>query len=162
MLILGIDPGVHCGIARYVDGTLDTMHTVAPHELLRWLDNCRETGFSKKEVALKLVVFEDSRLQSFVWTAKMSSRNAALKIARNLGQVDGICAQIEAWCREFWVPYAPISPNGKGSKMDAAAFKHLTGCTKRVNQHERDAALVAWPYRKPYRPPRRHEQEAKQ
>ena len=154
MLILGIDPGVHCGIARYVDGRLDTMHTVAPHELLRWLDNCRETGFSKKEVALKLVVFEDSRLQSFVWTAQHGSRNSAAKIARNLGQVDGICAQIEAWCRECWVQHAAVSPKGKGSKMDAAAFKHFTGCTKRVNQHERDAALVAWPYRnlKPYEP----------
>ena len=152
--VIGIDPGQHCGVAVFVGGALQRLYTVAPHELLgrlrlRLEEAMRAPVSDKKPRAWPLlVVFEDSRLQSHVWTADGRSKGAgAMKIARNLGQVDGICAQLEAWCVDNNVPYCPVSPKGKGSKMDAAAFKHLTGCHRRLNQHERDAALLAWPYR---------------
>ena len=31
--------------------------------------------------------------------------------------------------------------------MAAEAFGRITGWTERSNEHERDAAMVAWPYR---------------
>ena len=153
-VVIGIDPGQHCGVAVFEGGELQRLYTVAPHELLgslrlRLEDAMRAPVSDTKPRAWPLlVVFEDSRLQSHVWAAEGRSKGAgALKIARNLGMVDAICAQIEAWCADEDVPYCPVSPKGKGSKMDAAAFKHLTGWGKRANQHERDAALLAWPYR---------------
>ena len=145
--IIGIDPGQHCGLAVFEGGQLKLLRTLAPHELLAWLADYADACIGSGSGA-PVVVFEDSRLQSHVWKADGRSKaSGALRIARNLGMVDGICAQIEAWCKDEGVRFIAVSPKGKGSKMDAAAFKHLTGWVKRVNQHERDAALLAWPYR---------------
>ena len=142
--VIGIDPGAKSGFARYVDGQLVELVTCAPHTLLPFI----AARVHDAAPAPVLLVFEDSRLQSYCWNARAAGgTGAALRAARNLGQVDGICQMLEGWCGAFGVPYAPVSPKGKGSKMDAAAFKHLTGCHRRLNQHERDAALVAWPYR---------------
>ena len=45
------------------------------------------------------------------------------------------------------IPAHSISPLGKGHKMAADQFERITGWSKPSNQHERDAAMVAWPYR---------------
>lgn len=135
--ILGIDPGVQTGVAIYIRGKLSRLQTIAPHEIGELLD----------EVAPSLVIFEDSRLQSHVWTAAGQSRGAAIKIGRNVGQIDQQCIIIDALCNKKGISCVGISPLGKGAKLNAKAFNELTGCKGRQNQHERDAAMIAWPYR---------------
>ena len=135
-MILGIDPGANTGIARIVGGQLVSLQTIAPHEIERTL----------RDVMPSRVVFEDSRLQSHTWT-KGRSTAASAKMARNVGQVDAWCSLITAVCAELGIPAHGISPAGKGAKLDAEAFERLTGWAKRSNQHERDAAMVAFPYR---------------
>ena len=134
--ILGIDPGAHTGVARIEGGQLVSLQTIAPHEIERTL----------RAEAPDRVVFEDSRLQSHTWT-KGRSTAASAKMARNVGQVDAWCSLITAVCAELGIPAHGISPAGKGAKMGAEAFERLTGWAKRSNQHERDAAMVAFPYR---------------
>jgi hypothetical protein len=136
MLILGIDPGAHTGVARIEDGQLVSLQTIAPHEIERTL----------REAAPDRVIFEDSRLQSHTWT-RGKSIAATAKMARNVGQVDAWCSLITAVCGELGIPAHGISPAGKGSKLDADQFERITGWTGRSNQHERDGAMVAWPYR---------------
>ena len=149
--VIGIDPGQACGVAVFVGGKLQRLYTVAPHELLgslrmRLEDAMRAPVSDRKPRAWPLlVVFEDSRLQSHVWNA--AGKRGSLRIARNLGMVDGICAQIEAWCEGEGVECIPVSPKSKGAKLDASAFRSFTGWEGRTNQHERDAAMVAWAYR---------------
>ena len=145
--VIGIDPGQQCGLAVFSHGMLTNVLTLAPHELMKWLREFVNEVHGMGEMAdgLPFVVFEDSRLQSHVWNA--TGKRGSLRIARNLGMVDGICAQLQGWCEGEDVDYIAVSPKGKGRKMDTAAFKFLTGWAKRTNQHERDAALVAWPYR---------------
>lgn len=92
------------------------------------------------------VVFEDSRLQSHVWTS-VPSKAAALKMARNIGQIDAWCTLITAVCADLGIAAHGISPAGKGGKLNAAEFERLTGWVGRSNEHERDAAVVAWKYR---------------
>ena len=92
------------------------------------------------------MVFEDSRLQSHTWS-KAPSRAVAAKMARNVGEIDAWCRLITAICERQSVAAHGISPKGKGAKRTAAQFELLTGWAKRCNQHERDAACVAWPYR---------------
>jgi hypothetical protein len=82
-----------------------------------------------------------------VWTTA-GSRAAALKIARNVGQIDAWCSLITAICADLGIPAHGISPTAKGAKLDAEAFALVTRWTGRSNQHERDAAMVAWPYRR--------------
>lgn len=132
---IGIDPGTHTGVAFYVDGKLKALRTIAPVEI----DLLLTQSLPKR------VIYEDSRLQSKVWTPAKGA--AALKVARNIGEIDAWCKLIVAICDRLNVPCHGISPAGKGAKLDAAQFAKATGWTDRSNSHERDAAMVAWKYR---------------
>ena len=135
-IVLGIDPGASTGFALYVDGVLQSLSTGAPSDV-------------HGVIALHspaLVVFEDSRLTSPTWSRGVS-KQAMLKIARNVGMVDGCCAMVMQACADLSIPCRGISPRHKGRKLDAPSFAAVTGWTRRCNQHERDAAMVAWPYR---------------
>lgn len=135
--ILGIDPGAHTGVARIEGGQLVSLQTIAPHEIERTL----------REAAPDRVIFEDSRLQSHIWT-RGKSVAATAKMARNVGQIDAWCRLITAVCGELGIPAHGISPKSKGAKTKEAAFVEATGWQGRSNEHTRDAAMVAWPYRR--------------
>lgn len=137
MTIMGIDPGVQTGIAIYRAGQLSELHTIAPHEIAGCI-----TGNKPGRV-----IFEDSRLTSFMFT-QVKSRAAALKMARNVGEIDAWCRLITGVCGELGIACHGISPKGKGAKVDAAEFARMTGWLASSNQHVRDAAMVAFPYRR--------------
>jgi hypothetical protein len=134
--ILGVDPGAHTGIAVFVGGKLSALETIAPHQV----------GDYIKASGAQRVVFEDSRLISHTWST-VTSRAAALKMARNVGEIDAWCRLITQVCAEIGLPAHGVSPKGKGQKINGQSFASLTGWAGTCNQHERDAAMVAWPYR---------------
>lgn len=136
MLILGIDPGSHTGLATYIGGKLVHLDTIAPVEIAARIELAWPTR----------VVFEDSRLLSYTWT-QVKSRPAALKMARNVGEVDAWCKLIVAVCEQFSIQAHGISPKWKGAKVNAERFEQVTGWTGASNEHTRDAAMVAYPYR---------------
>lgn len=137
-LILGIDPGASTGLAHFLDGKLVHLDTITPVQIERTI---RETMPAR-------VVFEDSRLETRAWNARSKGAyGAALATARSLGQVDAWCSLITAVCAELGIPAHGISPTAKGPKRGAENFAVYTGWTARCNQHERDAAMVAWQYR---------------
>lgn len=136
MNIMGIDPGASTGVAIYHDGKLVSLMTWAPWEIVS------EIGVH----GVDRVIFEDSRLTSPVWS-RGTTPHARIKIARNVGQVDAWCSLIVAACEQYGIPAHGISPKSKGPKLDAAHFERLTGWAGSSNQHTRDAAQVAFPYR---------------
>lgn len=136
MLILGIDPGIQTGVAIFREGELHALLTIEPH-MIGTLIGMHKPG---------RVVFEDSRLTSVVFSAA-GTRAAALKIARNVGEIDAWCRLITLVCGELRIQAHGISPTRKGTKLDAERFRAVTGWELKSNQHERDAAMVAWPYR---------------
>jgi len=135
--VLGVDPGAHTGLAIFHDGKLAALRTIQPVDL------------EQEILAIwpARVIFEDSRLQSHTWT-QSKSRAAAAKMARNVGQVDAWCGLIVAICAKHGIPAHGISPKGKGGKLNAEQFEKATGWTASSNEHSRDAAMVAWPYRR--------------
>ena len=135
--IVGIDPGQSTGIATYTDGKLTSLKTIRPHQMR---DAIAESGAN-------MVVFEDSRLTSFMFTT-VKSRPVALNMARKVGQVDGFCSLIDAICEEAGIKAYGISPKNKGAKLNAEFFSKVTGWAGTSNQHERDSAMVAFPYRR--------------
>lgn len=137
MTVIGIDPGAHTGMAVYHDGVLCHLLTLDPWDITLQLAH-------RKPVR---VVFEDSRLTSPVWS-RGTTPAARIKIARNVGQVDAWCAYITAACAGLGIAAHGISPKHKGAKLDAAQFKAATGWAGASNQHGRDAAMCAWPYRR--------------
>lgn len=124
MIVLGIDPGVETGYAKFYSGKLAVLTTFKPWELL-------------KHLQYDLVVFEDSRRMGMF---------RALG-ARQVGEIDAWCRMIEGYCKEYKIDFVAVSPKQKGKKVNAETFREITGWTGRTNQHERDAAMCAWPYR---------------
>lgn len=134
--VVGIDPGVNTGTALYTNGTLLLLQTIEPIDIQTFILTSHADLF----------VFEDSRLQSAVW---VPSKNKAVanNIARKIGQVDALCSIIQETCERWDIKYMRVSPKAKGGKMNAATFKLHTGWEGKSNQHERDAAMVAWQLR---------------
>lgn len=137
MLILGIDPGLKTGIAHFDGGKLTHLETVHPADIPNVLQQHKPAH----------VVFEDSRLQSHVW-GRGTGVAAAAKVARNVGEVDAWCRLIEHTCSKLGIKAHGVSPQGKGKKLDSVRFERLTGWAQRSNAHERDAATVAWQFRR--------------
>ena len=135
-VIMGLDPGSSTGVAYFSGGKLQKLDTIEPVQLLWCIKNTMPAR----------VIFEDSRLESHLWNTN-SSRAAALKMARNVGEVDAWGKLIVAICAELGIPAHGISPKSKGAKLSAEQFKAATGWDSRCNQHERDAAMIAWPYK---------------
>lgn len=135
-LILGLDPGSSTGVATFIGGKLVHLDTIEPKDIASRIELARPSR----------VILEDSRLQSHVWTTS-TSKPAVAKIARNIGEIDAWCKLIVAVCAGLDIPAHSISPLGKGHKMSADQFERITGWSKPSNQHERDGAMVAWPYR---------------
>ena len=137
MIILGVDPGANTGMAIYQDGELRKLTTIEPVEM----------AYAIKLAAPDRVVFEDSRLTSFMFTT-VKSRAVALSMARKVGQVDAWCNLITSICERLEIPCIGISPKGKGKKLNADQFTQATGWTGGSNEHTREAAMVAFPYRR--------------
>lgn len=135
MIVLGIDPGASTGCAIYRAGVLVHLQTIQPHELDSYITEVRPAQ----------VIFEDSRLQSHIWTPAKGA--AALRIARNIGEIDAWCRLITAICERMSIPARGISPRDKGSKLTAQQFELMARWSGRSNQHERDAGVVAWRHR---------------
>lgn len=146
MRVIGLDPGQHTGVAHFDDGQLVKLTTTAPAALADMLDE-HQPG---------MLVFEDSRLQSHTW-ARSTNVAAMRKIARNVGQVDAWCDLISQLCVTRHIPFVSVSPKAKGRKLGASAFAQICGWTRRSNQHERDAAMVAWRYRYGFQEGHEHE-----
>ena len=137
MVVIGLDPGMSTGAAEYRDGELVALATIQPHRI----------GAMLEAVKPGRVVYEDSRLQSHVWV-KAKTHAAVAKIGRNVGMVDAWCHLIEAECARLEIECIGVSPKDKGGKVDATAFERITGWSGRANQHERDACMVAYRYRR--------------
>lgn len=142
--ILGIDPGKHTGLAYFEDGQLISMRECKPHLLRDVLRNLAPM--------VALVVFEDSRAAKTVWTSE-GTLAKRLKMARNVGEIDGLCNTIQETCADFAIPCAGLPPSSKagsatGKKITAEQFQKFTGHTEPSNEHKRDAALIAWNYRR--------------
>ena len=138
MRVIGLDPGLNAGIAIYEDGKLTELLTIEPINLA--------DIFSHYSGEPLFIVFEDSRLQSHVWVPSQS-KGVAANIARKIGMVDAWCYMIERLCENYDIAYMRISPKAKGEKLNAEDFKRITGWKGKSNQHERDAAMVAWQFR---------------
>ncbi|MDX4955890.1 hypothetical protein [Delftia acidovorans] len=139
--VLGMDPGKHTGLAWIVDGQLQALEEIAPAQIMAMLQERRPT----------LVIFEDSR-KGGSWTAQGSQAKRS-KMDRNVGEIDGWCVLIETLCASLGIACFGMAPSTKagrahGAKIDAATFSRLTGWAGRSNQHQRDAAMIAWSFRR--------------
>ena len=136
MIVIGIDPGAGTGFAQYEDGKLTRMWTFKPLQAIAYLQMQEEVLF----------IMEDSRLQTVNYHGKEHNKAVIFTMGRRVGTVDCLCGLYEEalWKNKL----IKLSPLAKGAKLTSAdKFSMITGWIGKQNQHERDAALVAWNFR---------------
>lgn len=133
--LIGIDPGVNTGFAVLADGEFEALWTLSfwgAYHLVRG---------SWEPLEVDVVVVEIATI-SYVWqpSAKRARQAKALRVAQDVGAVRREGELLAEGLRDrFTVITKP--PCGK---LNADRFAKLTGHDGRTNQHERDAAMLAW------------------
>ena len=143
MIVIGIDPGVCTGLAIYRDGELIRCASPAPG-IIEAMEIVTEVY--RSEPGRVLVVFEDARLIGGFGGQPHGSKIDCARL-QGVGSVKRDCLIWAELVERLGVPYRQVSPKSKGPKLDAAQFEALTGWGAPTNQHSRDAATIARPYR---------------
>ena len=133
-MIVGIDPGVKTGLAVWSRETrkltaVETLGITQAMTLIRTMADAE---------ALHSVRFEDARLRTWFGARGREALQGAGSIKRDCSIWQEFLSGLVG------VPFLPVSPQSKGAKLDAAAFKRLTGWQGRTSEHGRDAAMLVW------------------
>ena len=133
-ITIGIDPGVHTGIAVAVDGVLEVVETRDFWRAVELVDNYRCLAFT--------LIIKDPRGQRVAPSQYNSAR------LRGVGSVERDAKLWIEYAERYGIPYRAVKP-GKLRKIDAATFAKLTGWTGRTSEHARAAAMMVHERTKP-------------
>ncbi len=127
MVIIGIDPGVHTGVAIW-DLKTNSFLSIASMGILEAM----ETVIKYKPNA---VYIEDARKRKWFGESGRERLQGAGSIKRDCQIWDDFfrCNEI----LHYW-----IAPKNNKTKMDAMQFKKLTGYQGKTNVHGRDAGAL--------------------
>ena len=133
-MIVGLDPGVHTGFAVWsrAEQRLTTVETLGITQAMTLIRTMADAE------ALHSVRFEDARLRTWFGARGREALQGAGSIKRDCSIWQEFLSGLVG------VPFLPVSPQSKGAKLDAAAFKRLTGWQGRTSEHGRDAAMLVW------------------
>lgn len=135
MIVIGIDPGTHTGLAVW-----------DPHaRALLAVESLKIHRAIQKVGALMadslLVIFEDARQRHyFTNDAKVQKYGAGVR--EGVGSVKRDCSIWEEYLEDQGIPYQARKPKSGMTKWDADKFALLTGWTAKTNEHGRDAAAI--------------------
>lgn len=137
MIYIGIDTGVHTGIAVWDSDRKEfvVVDTVKIHEALR-LVNLYAFGCAIH------VRFEDARQRKWIPFAK--NMTGELGRAQGAGYVKAHCQIWEDFLRDKDISFEMIAPRRNVTKLSAAQFARITGYKARTSSHARDAAMLVY------------------
>jgi hypothetical protein len=131
--LIGIDPGVHTGLAiwgrdeqKFVEIKTMTILEAINRVSLEVVTN--ETGDVE-------IWFEDARLRK--WFG-----NSGREKLQGAGSVKRDCAIWEELCKSLAVSYKAIAPKNNKTKVPAVHFNKFSGWQGRTSEHARDAAML--------------------
>lgn len=138
MIVVGIDPGVHTGLAVWdtVSRQLLDVRCSGIVEAMRYLDELQHTR------GIGLVVFEDARQRK--WIPREKDIHQLKGRAMGAGSVKRDCSIWEEWCRTFCIEYVCPPPRKGLTKWTDTTFRGVTGYDRRTNDHGRDAAMLVF------------------
>lgn len=139
--VIGIDPGVDTGVAvmNLNLGVIEEVYSMKIHAAMDFVDGYVDSS---------LIVVEDARL----WNGYRRGITAQEMRVRQqgAGSVKRDCAIWEDYLKEAEAFFVLLAPSAKGRKISHAEFKMFTGWSGgTTNQHKRDAAMLAFPYKRP-------------
>lgn len=138
MIVVGIDPGIHTGLAVWDTSTrqfleIRTVGIVAAMEYLSEIRQDRGIG---------LLVFEDARQRT--WIPREKDIRQVKGRAMGAGSVKRDCSIWEEWCKAKGIQFIASRPKTGMTKLTDAYFRGITGYDRRTNEHGRDAAMLVF------------------
>ena len=138
MIYIGIDTGVHTGIAVWDSekGKFVYLDTLKIHEALDVV-----LSYAHKDIPL-CVRFEDARQRK--WIPMSKNMTAELGRAQGAGYVKAHCQIWEDFLMDYQIPFEAIAPRRNVTKLSAEQFGRITGYKGRTSEHARDAAMLVY------------------
>ena len=138
MIYIGIDTGVHTGIAVWDSEKRKFVYldTLKIHEALQIV-----SSYAYKDIPL-CVRFEDARQRKWIPFAK--NMTGELGRAQGAGYVKAHCQIWEDFLRDKNIPFEMIAPRRNVTKLSAEQFERITGYKGRTSGHARDAAMLVY------------------
>lgn len=138
MKVIGIDTGVHTAVAVWDTGE-QALETLGTFHLWTALSYVSRLNGGTEDI---LVRFEDARQRTWVPWYQEERRNRGR--AQGAGYVKAHCAIWEEFLKDKGIRHEAIAPRRNITKLDADAFRRITGWEERTNEHERDAAMLVY------------------
>lgn len=138
MIIVGIDPGVHTGLAVWDSSSRQfvDIQTFGIVEAMRYLHDFQSTR------QIGLLVFEDARQRK--WIPREKDIAQLKGRAMGAGSVKRDCAIWEEWCKAYRIDYVCPPPRKGLTKLTDTYFRGITGYDRRTSEHGRDAAMLVF------------------
>jgi len=138
MIMVGIDPGVHTGLAVWDSSSRQLLDIRCSGivEAMRYLHQLKE------ERGIGLLVFEDARQRK--WIPREKDLKEFKGRAMGAGSVKRDCAIWQEWCETYKVDYVKTPPKAGMTKLTDRMFCGITGYDRRTNNHGRDAAMLVF------------------
>ncbi len=138
MIVVGIDPGEHTGLAVWdtVSRSFLDIRCSGIVDAMRYLSELQ----SNRQIGL--LVFEDARKRK--WLPREKSLKEFKGRAMGAGSVRRDSSIWEEWCRTYAVPFVNVPPRQGMTKLTSTYFNGITGYDRRTNEHGRDAAMLVF------------------
>lgn len=138
MLYIGIDTGVHTGIAVWDSDKQKfiRVETVKIHEAMAIVARIAETDIDLH------VRFEDARQRK--WIPMSKNMTAELGRSQGAGYVKAHCQIWEDFLTDYQISFEAIPPRRNVTKLSAEQFERITGHKARTSEHARDAAMLVY------------------
>lgn len=138
MVYIGIDTGVHTGIAVWNSERKEfaVVATMKLHEAMNFVYGYVDSGIPFK------VRFEDARQRK--WIPMSKNMTAELGRAQGAGYVKAHCQIWEDFLTDYRIPFEAIAPRRNMTKLSAEQFGRITGYKGRASEHARDAAMLVY------------------
>ena len=138
MIVVGIDPGVHTGLAVWDTSSRQFLDIRCSGivDAMEYLRKFRET------TPIALVVFEDARQRK--WIPREKDVKEFKGRAMGAGSVKRDCSIWEEWCKVHGIECVKTPPRPGMTKLTDTYFCGITGYDRRTNKHGRDAAMLVF------------------
>lgn len=135
MLYIGIDTGVHTGIAFWdsKEKAFSLVKTVKIHEAMQLV---KQEVESRTQDDLR-VIFEDARQRK--WFG-----NAGIEKLQGAGSVKRDCGIWEDYLKSLGCKFEMIPPMRNCTKLDSKMFGAITKYKGKTSEHARDACMLVW------------------
>ena len=138
MIIVGIDPGVHTGVAVWDSSNRHLLY-VTSCGIVHAMEYLQTFNITRP---ISRVIFEDARMRT--WIPRERDFRQVKGRAMGAGSVRRDCQIWEEWCEFHGIQFIAKPPKNNVTKLSDVQFRGITGYDRMTNEHGRDAAMLVF------------------